>query len=92
MTNTLELPDDLAQRLVADAEARGQDLNTYTVTMLREAAEVAPQSTAEPLPTSPAEAVAYWQRNGILGSYGDPAIDSPELARQLRRQAETRQW
>jgi hypothetical protein len=29
---------------------------------------------------------------GVLGSYGDPAIDSPELARQLRERAQLRDW
>jgi hypothetical protein len=44
----------------------------------------------EPRPTTPAEVVAYWEREGVLGIWADRTDipDSPEYARQLRRQAE----
>jgi hypothetical protein len=41
-------------------------------------------------PMSGADAIAYWKANNLLGSYGDPAVDSVELARQLRTEAERR--
>ena len=44
----------------------------------------------------PAKTGAELLRNlrsaGLLNGYGDPEIDSPELARQLREQAQTRDW
>jgi len=40
---------------------------------------------------SGAEALVFWRTCGLLGLFsGGP--DSPELARRLRRSAETRQW
>jgi hypothetical protein len=33
--------------------------------------------------------LAYWEKEGVLGIFQDRP-DSPEFARQLRRQAETR--
>ena len=43
----------------------------------------------EPMPTSPAEIVAYWERNGLIGTRPD-ITDSLEHARRLRRKAERR--
>jgi predicted DNA-binding antitoxin AbrB/MazE fold protein len=44
----------------------------------------------EQLPTNGAELVEYWKRKGVFGSR--PKItDSAEYARQLRRNAETRE-
>ena len=34
-------------------------------------------------PPSPAELIAELEAEGLLTGYGDPSIDSPELARQL---------
>jgi len=48
------------------------------------------KSQQEEMPITGAEAIAYWKANGLLGSYGDPEIDSIELARQLRQEAERR--
>jgi hypothetical protein len=42
------------------------------------------------LPKTGAELAAAIDSLGLSGAFGDPRIDSPELARQLRKQAETR--
>ena len=39
-----------------------------------------------------ADLMANLRSAGSLAGYGDPDIDSPELARQLREQAQTRDW
>lgn len=41
-------------------------------------------------PMTGTEAVAYWQKHGLLGGYSNEDIDSLELARRLREQAQTR--
>ena len=49
-----------------------------------------PRRTSGQLPT-PAEMLAIWEEEGVLGLYaGRP--NSPELARDLRRIASSRQW
>ncbi len=42
MSITIELPDDLAERLRALAAEAGQDINEFAVATLREAAEEEP--------------------------------------------------
>ncbi len=42
MTITIELPDDLAERVRARAAEAGQDINEYAVAMFREAVEEEP--------------------------------------------------
>jgi hypothetical protein len=51
-------------------------------------------SEAPTIPMTGAEAVAYWEREGLGGVYSDPSRfpkDSQELAQLLRQQAETRE-
>jgi hypothetical protein len=43
----------------------------------------------EPVPTTPAEIVAYWERHGLIGTRPE-ITDSLEHARRLRRKAERR--
>jgi hypothetical protein len=43
----------------------------------------------EPLPTTPAEVVACWERHGLIGTRPD-ITDSLEHTRRLRRKAEGR--
>ena len=40
-------------------------------------------------PMTGAEALEYWRKEGVLGLFADRP-DSPDYARELRRQAETR--
>ena len=44
-----------------------------------------------PLPTNGAELVEYWKQNGVFGCHPD-ITDSIDYARQLRRNAETREY
>ena len=48
-----------------------------------------PIETGERLQTGK-ELIASLRAKGLLGSYGDPNIDSVELARRIRREAEQR--
>jgi hypothetical protein len=53
-----------------------------------------PEPAAPLPPMTGAQIVAYWEREGLGGVYSDPVRfpqDSPELARVLRKQAETRE-
>ena len=43
-------------------------------------------------PKTGAEFVDGLLAEGLLNGFGDPAIDAPELARQIREQAQTRDW
>jgi hypothetical protein len=80
MTLTIELtPDEEAQLLVA-ARLEGLEAAEYARRRLLE--ELAGPS----LPMTGAEAVGYWERQGLTGSYGDPELDAPTLARKLRRE------
>ncbi len=86
MTLTLELPPDLEARLQSESARRGLSPSECAL----EALEASLPDVA--MPTSPAELVDYWEREGVLGIWADRTDipDSPEYARQLRRQAEQR--
>jgi predicted nucleic acid-binding protein len=83
MTLTLELPQDLERRLTTEASRLGLPLEKYALRLLGES----PQ--AEPRPTTGAELVAYWRREGVIGSRPDIA-DSQAHARTIRHRAERR--
>ncbi len=80
---TLDLPDDLVRELSTEAERLGLTLPDYVLRVLRAARE--PVGA----PRTGAELVAYWEREGVLGSRSDDA-DSPPYARQLRARVECR--
>jgi plasmid stability protein len=83
MTLTLDLSDELKERLQAEAARRGLSTDTYAVQVLD--SEV-PASTG---PANGAELVEYWEREGLIGTR--PEIkDSVEHARAIRREAESR--
>jgi hypothetical protein len=84
MTITLELPQDLEAELTAEAERLHLPLEDYLVRVL------ATGRIAPPPARTPAELVAYWQREGIIG-WGPEGPDSPEYARMLREQNQNRQ-
>ncbi len=83
MSITLDLPDELEAALSDEAERMNLPLSEYILRLLTTAR---PQQT---MPLSGAEVVAYWQREGLIGTRPDGA-DSPEYARELRRRAERR--
>jgi len=83
MTLTLELSRDLAQRLTNEAARLGVPLEQYALRLLGDLPR------GEGRPTNGAELVAYWQREGVIGSR--PDIEGSQAhARALRRRAERR--
>lgn len=83
MTLTLELSRDLERRLTTEAARLGLPVEQYALRLL---GDTAPR---EDRPTTGAELVAFWQREGVIGSRPDIA-DSQAHARALRRRAERR--
>ncbi len=97
MTLTLELTPEQEQHLEAEARRRNMDATSYAKTMLFEDA-TAQESEAEALPPigplPPAngtgtDLVAYWEREGLIGTRPD-IKDSLEHAQAIRRKAERR--
>ncbi len=84
MTLTLDLPQELESELSAEAAQLGLELPEYVLRLLTTG-----RSQAAGLRNG-AELVAYWQSEGIIGGRSDIA-DSQAHARELRRQAETRE-
>jgi len=83
MTITLELPDELERGLSAEAARHGVPLAEYAVQLLTTA--------VPPMPpiTDGASLVAYWEREGLIGSR--PDIEDSQLeARRIRERAERR--
>ena len=83
MSQTVELPDDLADALKSEASRLGLSLPDYAVRLLTSAR----QSTASV--RSGADLVAFWRAEGLVGSRPDIA-DSQSEARRLRDQAQRR--
>jgi hypothetical protein len=80
---TLELPDDLAASLSAEASALGITLPEYALQVL---------ATVHARPTdvkNGADLVAYWQASGVIGSRTD-ITDPAAYSRHLREQVERR--
>ena len=83
MSITLDLPQELESALATEATQMGLSLAEYVLRLL------STRSLVGPSPTTGAELVAYWQREGVIGTR--PAItDSQAHARQLRHKAEKR--
>jgi hypothetical protein len=83
MSITLDLPQELESELATEAAQLGLPLSEYVLRLL------STRSLVGPSPTTGAELVAYWQREGVIGTRPD-IIDSQAHARQLRHQAERR--
>lgn len=83
MTITLELEPEIEALLREIAARDGVDATDYARRLI-EAGLNKQRMTG-------AEALAYWKREGVRGVFAD-ALDSPELARQLRDQEEMRSW
>ena len=80
MTLTIELTPEEEARLQQEAERAGTTPEEYAHLLLSE------DLVGPSLPMTPAQALAYWKREGLLGSYGDPTLDAQQLARKLRRE------
>ncbi len=83
MDITLKLPDELEAALVDEADRLKLPLSEYILRLLTSAQ---PQRA---MPATGAELVAYWRREGLIGTRPG-GVDSPEYARELRRRAERR--
>jgi hypothetical protein len=90
MTLTLDLSSELETLLQGEAARRGLPLQEYALRALAAGVQMeAAEPGASRLPTTGAEALAFWKREGVFGLFADRP-DTPEFARELRRQAETR--
>jgi hypothetical protein len=83
MSLVLDLPADLESELTAEASRLGLPLPEYVLRLL------AGGRTPSPLPRTGAELLAYWRREGLIGTRQDIA-DSSAHARTLREQAQRR--
>jgi hypothetical protein len=83
MTLTLELTTDETARLKSAAQQTGSQIGDVVHKLISELPEPVTKLTAG------AQALAEWEAEGILGLWSDRA-DSPELARELRQQGQTR--
>ena len=84
MTLTITLNDEEVRRLRAMAERAGVDQETVIRQLIGTYANPIPD-----IPRTPADAIDYWRANGVIGSYGDPSVDSTLLAREIRKKAES---
>jgi hypothetical protein len=84
MTLKLDLTPELETRLKTEAARAGLSPTDYALRVLDTAVP------ADPMPTNGAELVAYWEREGVLGSRPD-IKDSLKHARAIRRKAEQRE-
>ena len=93
MTLTLELTPEQKQQIEAEAQRRNMDAASYAKALLfkEEAIDNHEEQTlppAGPLPPdggTGADLVAYWEREGLIGTRLD-ITDSLEHARAIRRQ------
>lgn len=83
MTLVLELPSELESELIAEAKRLQLPLTEYVLRVL------AFGRIPNPMPRTGAELVAYWQREGLIGTRSDIS-DAAAHARLLRQQAEHR--
>ena len=85
MTITLDLPGDLERMLEAEAARLGLPVAEYAVRILVESRP----SHDHPEIATGAELVAYWEREGVVGSRPD-ITDPVAHARRIRAEAERR--
>jgi tryptophan synthase alpha subunit len=83
MSIVLDLPQELENELATEATHLGVSLTEYVLRLL------STRSLVGQLPTTGAELVAYWQREGVIGTRRE-ITDSQAHARQIRHQAERR--
>lgn len=75
MTLTIDLTPEQGARLQAEADARGSDPESVLLGLVE---------TLPAAQTWGARVVEKWQREGLLGAYGDMTKDSTVVARELR--------
>jgi hypothetical protein len=80
---TLDLPAELETELTAEASQLGLQLPEYVLRLL------ASGRSSSAAPRNGAELVAYWHREGLVGTRPDIS-DSQGHARSVREQAQKR--
>lgn len=83
MTITLDLPEELEQELLAEANELGLSLSDYALRVLSTGLIVGDR------PKTGAQLVAYWKAEKLIGSRPE-ITDSQTHARWLREQAARR--
>lgn len=86
MTIILDLPNELERELSQEAARKGLPLAEYALQLLAANRGMAAGSTP---PRTGAELVAFWEREGLIGSRTD-IHDPAQYARELRERAQTR--
>ena len=90
MTLILDLTPEQERQIEDEARARNMDTRSYALARLfREREEEDSEDLLPPVNGTGADLVAYWEREGLIGTRPD-IKDSQEHARQIRRQAERR--
>ena len=89
MTLTLEITPEQERQLEAEAHRRNMDAADYAKAMLFDKEPQNSETQTEEESWSGADLVAYWKREGVIGSRPD-ITDSLKHAQALRRQAEQR--
>jgi hypothetical protein len=90
VTLQIELTPEVEDTLRTEAARRGLPVEEYALEALVTGMSAGGgHQPAEKLPQTGAEALAYWKREGVPGLFADRP-DTPEFARELRHQAETR--
>ena len=84
MSLTIDLPPDLEAELAAEAANLHLPLPEYVVRV------IAFGRLPNPMPRTGAEVVAYWEREGLLGTRTD-ITDPSAHARTLREKAQSRE-
>jgi hypothetical protein len=85
MTVTLNLAPKVEAQLRAEAAKQHVSVEDLLQTLVENVL-----LSTSPVPTNGAELVAYWQKEGVIGTRPD-ITDSAEYARALRRKVETRE-
>ena len=91
MTLVIDLPQELENELSAEANRLGLALPEYALRVLSMWGSVGNLLPyIDDMPQTGVELVAYWQREGLIGTRPDIA-DSQEHARVIRAKAEHRE-
>jgi hypothetical protein len=85
MTLILDLTPEQESRLSRKAARLGLDLPEYVKRLLDS------DTPTEQMPKTGAEAVAYWEKEGVFGTFANRP-DSLDYARKMRERAQARKW
>ena len=100
MTITIDLPPEQEDKLQALARASGKDARSILIDLVRALPNISPRPAETTAPIRPdakpsrkttAEILAGWDAEGLPSVYGRDPADATEIARRLRKQAESRE-